>query len=176
MRKTYEAGIVAGFISWLLLIITESLGLEGTSGGLSSNLLLRAGGKHQVQTRVLRVSPSWVLKTSRDGDAMASLDRLFQCLIILTEEKESFPCLLTENPLFQSVSYCCAVYLSKEPGSIFFATSSLGAGGLLLHWDISILALDKMREIHLTAPKSALDAGEQWEEQSCLKDGLVDPK
>lgn len=57
---------------------------------------------------------------------------------------------------FQSVSYSCAVYPGKELGSIFSATSSLGAGGLLLHRDISMLVLDKVTEIGLAVPRSCI--------------------
>lgn len=91
---------------------------------------------------------------------MTSPDSLFQCLIILTEER-SFPCITTENPRFPSVSCSRTVRLGKEPGSIFSAASSLGAGGLLLRRDKSMPALEKVREIHLTAPRTAVDVGER---------------
>jgi len=87
---------------------------------------------------------------------MTSLDSLFQCLIILTDEK-SFPCIHTYRK--SSVSGSHTVHLSKEPGSIFSATSCLGVGGLLLYRHSLVLVLDKVREIHLTAPSNCSRRG-----------------
>ena len=53
--------------------------MEGTSGGLLSNFLLRQG-----QTSSLRVLSSQVFKTSKDGDSTTSLGNLFHCLTFPT--------------------------------------------------------------------------------------------
>lgn len=71
--------------------------------------------------RLPRTLSSWILNMSKDGDSATSLDKLFQCLAILTVKKNSL--LFKKNFLYFSLWPMTLVHLEhhlEKPGSIFF--------------------------------------------------------
>lgn len=75
----------------------ESVRLEGFSGCLLFNLLIKSGLK-LIQTRCLRTFYTCISKTFKDKDFKMSLENFLQCLIVLGD---FFPSIKSEPPPLQ---------------------------------------------------------------------------